>query len=810
MRKIPFIAVLLLIVFSSSIFAQQETATLTGSVALSGSATSQQFVNLAIKGTSSGTITGKDGRFSLTVPANNDLVILFSFVGYETDSVFIRLKPGEKKEVNRTLLPLSTQLESIEVKDQQLRTNTFSRLDPKVLTLIPTINASVEDLIKTMPGVSSRNELSSQYSVRGGNYDENLVFVNDIEIYRPFLVRSGQQEGQSFLNPDLVSGISFSSGGFDAKYGDKMSSVLDIKYKKPTEFAGSFDVSLLGASAHAEGTFGKRFSYLLGARYKTNSYILKGLDTKGNYKPRFFDIQGMLNYEINKKWEISVFGTFTGNVYKLIPETRETSFGTLDEAYKITVYFDGREHDLYQNWLTAVTLAFKPTPNIRLKLISSAFQTYEAETFDISGEYWLGKLEVFQGSGQGQITEIMGVGAYLQHARNYLDGTVFNIEHRGFWDKDKSNMSWGIKYQHEYFNYSMNEWELQDSAGYSIPRPPDSLGAQYPPKGDLILYHVIRNTNTVNTNRISAFIQDTWTFKNQTNDISLTAGLRAIYYDFNGQFLLNPRMNVSFKPHWKNETVFRLSAGYYSQPPTFREMADLQGNIVPGLKAQTSIHVVAGSDYYFKAWGRPFKFVVEAYYKYIQNLIPYEIDNMKIRYYGTNDAYGYATGIDFRVHGEFVKGAESWASLSFLKTEEHFQGSWIPRPTDQLMNLAIFFQDYIPGFPTWKMNLTLIYGTGLPIGAPDSPRSEQTRRIPPYRRVDIGLSKQLIGQQTKFSAKNPLRVFDSMWLSLDVFNLLQISNTISYLWITDINGKEYAVPNYLTPRMFNLKLSARF
>jgi hypothetical protein len=807
LKKPGYLTVIFTILFSQGIFAQQ--GIISGIVKGSDNQP-LQFVNIAVKGTTTGATTGREGRFEFTVPANQDLVVLFSYIGYEKDSLVIRLKENERRKIDHTLQPSSTQLESIEVKDQQLRTNTFSRLDPKVLTFIPTINASVEDLIKTMPGVSSRNELSSQYSVRGGNYDENLVFVNDIEIYRPFLVRSGQQEGQSFLNPDLVAGISFSSGGFDAKYGDKMSSVLDIRYKKPTEFAASFDISLLGASAHVEGTFAKKFSYLLGTRYKTNTYLLKGLDTKGNYKPRFFDIQGMLNYEISKKWELSVFGTFTDNAYKLIPETRETSFGTIDEAYKITIYFDGRESDKYQNWLTAATLTYKPTQNIRLKLITSAFQTYEAETYDISGEYWLGKLEVFQGSGQGQISEVMGVGSYLQHARNYLDGTVFNVEHRGFWDKDKSNITWGVKYQHEFFNYTIDEWELQDSAGYSLPRPPDSLGSQYPPHEALVLYGVIRSDNTVSTNRISGFIQDTWTFKNQTNDISLTAGLRAIYYDFNGQFLLNPRVNVSFKPHWKNETVFRVSAGYYSQPPTFREMTDLEGNIVPGLKAQTSIQVVAGSDYYFKAWGRPFKFVTEAYYKYIQNLIPYEIDNMKIRYYGTNDAHGYATGIDFRVHGEFVKGAESWASLSFLKTEEYFEGSWIPRPTDQRMNVAIFFQDYIPGFPTWKMGLTLVYGTGLPFGAPDSPRSAQTLRIPPYRRVDIGLSKQLIGPQTKFSAKNPLRAFESLWISLDVFNLLQISNTISYLWITDINGKEYAVPNYLTPRTFNLKLTAKF
>lgn len=768
------------------------------------------FVNIAVSGTTAGATTGSDGRFELRVPAQREVVILFSYVGYLTDSLTLNLKDNERRQLDHAMRPAPTQLESIEVKDQQLRTSTFSRLDPKALTLIPTINASVEDLIKTLPGVSSRNEMSSQYSVRGGNYDENLVFVNDIEIYRPFLTRSGQQEGQSFLNPDLVSGIQFSAGGFDARYGDKMSSVLDIKYRKPSGFAGSFDISLLGASAHAEGLITKQLSFLLGVRYKTNTYLFQGMDTKGNYKPRFFDIQGILNYEISPKWETSLFLTFTDNKYKLIPETRETTFGTLDEAYRITMYLDGNEVDSYQNWLAALTLTYRPSQDIRLKLISSVFQTLEAETYDVSSEYWLGKLEVFQDSQQGEITEIMGVGAYLQHARNYLDGTVFNIEHRGYWDKAHSNLLWGLKYQHEYFDYRISEWELQDSAGYSIPRPPDSLGAQNPPMEDFVLYDMTKAHSATGTNRVSAFIQDTWTFKNRTNDISLTAGLRSIWYDFNGQFLVNPRVNISFKPHWKNETVFRLSGGYYSQPPTFREMTDQEGNIVPGLKAQTSIQVVAGTDYYFRAWGRPFKFVTEAYYKYIRNLIPYEIDNMEIRYYGTNDAHGYAAGIDFRVNGEFVKGAESWASLSFMKTEEYFEGSWIPRPTDQRMNLAIFFQDYIPGFPTWKVNLTLVYGTGLPIGPPDSPKSEQDRRIPPYRRIDLGLSKQLIGPQTKFSPKNPFRFFESLWVSLEVFNLFQFSNTISYLWITDINGREYAVPNYLTPRTFNLKVIARF
>lgn len=807
MKKLQITGIVILLFFNLQLYAQQ--------VKLSGTVSSAdnepiEYVNLAVKGTPMGATTDKNGWFEMMVPANQEITIQYSFIGYKTDSVHLFLKQGEKKEINLKLVQTSRELNSIEIRDQQLRTNTFSRIDPKTVNFIPTVNASIEDLIKTMPGVSSRNELSSQYSVRGGNYDENLVVVNDIEIYRPFLVRSGQQEGQSFLNPDLVSGISFSAGGFDAKYGDKMSSVLDIRYKKPNAFAGSFDISLLGANAHLEGLIGKKFSYLMGVRYKTNSYFLKSLDTKGNYKPRFFDVQGMLNYDITKQWEISVFGTYSNNSYKLIPETRETSFGTLDEAYKIKIYFDGQEVDRYQNWLAALTLTYKPNQNLRLKIISSVYQTHEAETYDISGEYWLGKLETFQQSGNGQVTEILGVGAYLEHARNYLDGTVFNIEHRGYWEKNKSMMVWGLKYEHDLFKNSMNEWELQDSAGYSLPRPGDSLGVIYPPHDPLLLTNVVKVNYTLTTNRFTAFFQNTWTFKNSSNDISLTAGLRALYYDYNNQVCLNPRATFSFKPHWKKETVFRLSAGYYSQPPTFREMTNLTGNLVNNLKAQTAINIVAGSDLYFKAWGRPFKFVAEVYYKYLQNLIPYEVDNMQIRYYGTNDAHGYATGIDFRVNGEFVKGAESWASLSIMKTEEYFQGSWIPRPTDQRLNLAIFFQDYIPKFPTWKVNLTLIYGTGLPFGAPNSPRKDQTLRIPPYRRVDIGLSKQLIGERTKFSARNPLRVFNSMWLSLEIFNLLQISNTVSYLWVKDISGREYAIPNYLTPRMFNLKLFASF
>lgn len=766
--------------------------------------------NIVLSDHAGGASTNKEGTYELKVPSDKKVLLTISYIGLETEILEITLKPGEKLELNKTLRKSTTELESIEVKDQQIKSNTFNRLDPKTVTFIPTLNASVEDLIKTMPGVVSRSEFSSQYSVRGGNYDENLVFINDIEIYRPFLVRSGQQEGQSVLNPDLVSGISFSAGGFDAKYGDKLSSVLDIKYKKPSSFAGSVDLSLLGANAHLEGTITKKLSYLFGIRYKTYTYFLSGLDTKGNYKPNFFDVQGMLNYEFNKKWELSVLGMYANNSYKVTPETRETSFGTLDEAYKITIYFDGQEVDAYKNWLTAATLTFKPSQDLRLRLISSAYQTNERETYDVSGEYWLGKLETFQGEDFGKVTESLGVGAYLEHARNYLDGTVFNIEHRGNYDKGISQMQWGIKYQHEYFTMVTNEWEMQDSAGYTLPYPLDSVGSSNPPHPPLEFTYTIKSTSELASNRLSAFYQNTWTFSNPKNDISLTAGLRTMYWDYNSQFLLNPRATFSFKPKWKHETVFRLATGYYSQPPTFRELTDLYGVLVPNLKAQNSFQIVAGNDLYFKAWGRPFKFVAEYYYKYLTDIIPYEIDNMKIRYYGNNDAYGYATGIDFRINGEFVPGVESWASLSIMKTMENIDNVWIPRPTDQRVSVSIFFQDYIPGYPSWRMNMTLFYGTGLPFGPPNSPRAEQTLRIPPYRRVDIGLSKQLISDKTYFSEKNPLRVIHNLWIALEVFNLLDINNTVSYIWVTDINGRPYAVPNYTTPRQFNLKLQANF
>jgi hypothetical protein len=788
----------------------QQTAVIFGKVTNAGK---QGIINanITISGLPGGTTTDKNGEFEFQVPSGKKLLVTTTYIGFVTDTIDLLLQPGERKEIHLTLAAASTSLPAIDVSGRQIRTNTFNRIDIKEITLIPSANAGIEDLIKTMPGVSSHNELSSTYSVRGGNYDENLVFVDDIEVYRPFLIRSGQQEGLSFLNPDLVSSIMFSAGGFDARFGDKMSSVLDIKYKRPTSFAGSFDISLLGANAHLEGVIAKKLTFLVGARYKSNSYFLKGLDTKGDYKPKFFDLQALLNYEINSKWEISAFGTYSNNSYKLIPQSQQTSFGSIGDLYRFSVFFDGQEVDTYQSWLGAVTATYKPNSNLRLKFTASAYQTFEDENYDISAQYWISQIESNPASSSlGQVTQALGVGDYLDHARNAFDGTVFDLEHRGTYEGKNNLVQWGVKYQHETYHYSVNEWQMQDSAGYSLPHPQDSVGSINPPHDSLLLYNALKNKSQETSDRVSAFLQDSWTFRNDKNDITLTAGLRSIYWDFNHQFLVDPRINISLAPHWTKDVVFRLSGGYYSQPPTFRELINLEGQIVSGLKAQRALQVVAGSDLYFKAWDRPFKFVGEAYYKYITDLIPYTIDNLKINYYGTNNAFGYATGVDLRVNGEFVKGVESWASLSIMKTEENVGGTWVPRPTDQRVNLSIFFQDYIPHYPSWRMNLTLFYGTGLPFGAPSTPLAKQTLRLPPYRRVDIGLSKQIIGEHTRFSAKNPFRVFHSMWISLEVFNLLQISNTVSYLWITDINNQQFAVPNYLTPRQFNVKLQTTF
>ncbi len=800
-------------------------------------------VNISIFGLPGGTTSGVDGNYSLQVPASKPLKIIYSFIGFKTDTAFIRLNPGEKVRVNRQIVSIATELGRVVVENRQMRNTNLTRIDPHTVNALPTASGGIEALLKTMPGVVSNNELSSQYSVRGGNFDENLVYVNDIEIYRPFLVRSGQQEGLSFLNSDLTSSVLFSAGGFEARYGDKLSSVLDIKYKHPTKFAATASASLLGANVHMEGiSKNQKFTYLAGARYKTNQYLLNALQTKGSYKPVFLDFQSLLTYNLNEKLELSVLGYISSNTYNLVPESRETRFGTYFTPLRLTIYFDGRESDKYDSRMGAITLTQKPNRHLNIKWITSAYNSTESESFDILAKYYIALLDNQPAAGDSiEVVETKGVGGYFNHARNQLDMTVMNVENRYSYTKGKMNAMWGIKYQHEMISDRINEWQLIDSAGFSIPNNIGTPG-QSGNLNDFALNYHLKTSANINSNRYTAFAQNTWTLDGDSTGMAFTLGVRIHYWDYNKQFIVSPRASFSYKPKWEKDIVLRLSAGYYYQPPFYRELRNLQGVVNPDLKAQKSIQFVAGSDWNFVSWGRPFKFVSEVYYKYLTDLVPYQVDNVRIQYLGNNESKGYAYGIDMKVNGDFVKGLESWASLSYMKTaedlyddsymayynaehEEIHKGvttdlvvkdsatiypGYIPRPTDQRITIGLFIQDFLPMDPTYKMNIGLYLGTGLPTGATNTPLYLHTRRLPPYRRIDIGLSKQVIGPEAWQPKSGFFKGFKSMWITAEILNLLQVDNTISYTWVRDFNNNQYGVPNYLTPRQVNIKIGADF
>ncbi len=822
-----------------------QMATLTGKITDEKSRP-VELANVAIVGEKGGTSTDKKGYFVLQVPAGKDLIIAVTYVGFTEKRIPVKLTPGETKNFDIQLESSTTTLPSFEVKDENLRTESMVRLDPRDAQVAPSLTEGVSDIIKTLPGVSSNNEMSSQYSVRGGNFDENLVFVNDIEIYRPFLVNSGQQEGLSFVNSSMVSSILFSAGGFGAEYGDKLSSVLDIKYKKPTEFAGSFAASMLGAELTLGGiTPNHRFTYLVGARYKTNSYLLNSLQTKGEYQPEFADIQSLFTYKLNDKWDISLLGYYSRNKYKVVPSNRETDFGTYQEVIRFKVYFDGNEIDKYEMLQGGLTLGYKPNNLTDLRLIMSAYNTYETERYDIQGQYWIGQAQADDENSNeyGDAIQTQGVGTYLLHARNAFEATVATIEHKGTTLFNQHQLKWGIRYQYQNIDDQLREWEMVDSAGYSLPNPEVTPGNPHSDNPSLELKDFVKAHNTLNTNRYAAYITDQWKFIMKNKDeINLTAGLRANYWDYNNELLIAPRASVSYKPAKHPDVVFRFATGYYYQPAYYREMRNIDGSLNPNIKAQESIHFILGSDYRFLAWDRPFILTSELYYKILDNLVPYTIENVRIRYLANETAKGYATGIDFKLYGEFVKGLDSWMSLSVMQTKEDIRGDfyydyintdgevirpgfttnttvadssivypgYLPRPTDQRVNFSLFFQDYIPKYPYFKVYVRLLFGTGIPFGAPDSERYQQTGRMPAYRRVDMGFSYQIISESSTFGPKNPFRGINNMWLNLEVFNILDIYNTVSYIWIKDVNNQEYAVPNYLTPRLVNLKLSIDF
>jgi hypothetical protein len=787
--------------------------------------------NISILNGNKGIVSDENGNYQLEILADKLYTLQFSFIGYQTEEVKIQLKAGQKRNLNITLFQTTKQLSDVVVEDKETRKTTLTRIDPQSAQVIPGVSGSIESLIKTLPGVTSNNELSSQYSVRGGSFDENLIYVNGIEVYRPLLTRSGQQEGLSFINSDLVSSILFSAGGFDAKYGDKMASVLDIKYRRPTQFKGSVKLSLLEASLHLEDALiNDKLTYLIGFRQKSNQYLLNTLDTKGEYQPSFSDIQALIGFQPNDKWNISFLGNYSRNSYKLIPQNRETAFGHVKEAYQLKIYFDGQEVDRYNTLFGALTSTYLPNKNLSLKLIASAFQSLEEENYDIQGQYWIGQLETNLGEEEfGQVIETQGIGTYLNHARNKLNAKVWNLEHQGIFEHNAGLLQWGIKLQHESIEDQLNQWIMIDSAGFSKPYPRDSLG-YVDPLAQTFFPFILNDTlfadNSLNSNRINAFAQNSWEFNSGEHQLFLTAGGRLNYWDYNKQLLFSPRASIAIKPDWQKDILLRFSSGIYFQSPFYRELRRPNGSLNSEIQAQSSLHFVLGSDYNFNAWGRPFKMVTELYYKHFDHLIPFIVDNVRLIYSGENSSRGYATGIDMKINGEFVEGLESWLSVSVMQTNEilrdNFYSSyfnnteipveniWTPRPTDQRVAVSLFFQDYMPMLPTFKMNMNLSFGTGLPVYYPGRDFQTVITRTPPYRRVDIGFAYEIIGPNSKRINNKIAKQFTNVDITLEVLNLLDIKNVVSYLWVKDNSNYVYLVPNYLTPRRINLKLAFKF
>lgn len=805
------------------------------------------YVNVSAGKLKLGTVTDENGNYELQLPANKEIEISIQGLNYYKQQFVVSLKPNETKTYNTQLeVKKQEDVDVIYEKQEERKIISTDKIDVKKAETLPNISGGVETYLQTFMGVQKNNELSSAYSVRGGNFDENLVYVNDFEIYRPFLIRSGQQEGLSFVNPDMVDNLTFSSGGFQAKYGDKMASVLDVTYRKPKKFGGSVMGSLLGANIHLEGTNKKtrQFTYTLGFRYKTNKLVLSGQDTKGQYVPSFIDLQGLFSYAINEKLSIEYLVNFARNRFLFTPSTRSTEFGLINFQSRFTVYYEGQEDDRYQSLMNGLSLNQKIGNNLTLKYLVGAYNMQENEHFDIIGDYYLQEIETDPAKENvGEVKNDLGSGTFHDWARNQLNTTVIQSAIKGTYQKNRHELKFGLTYKREIIQDKLSEWERRDSAGYSMPTTDTAV----------LLFNVLKpEPFNLKSNRFSGYIQDTWKIDKQ-GVVTWNYGVRFQYWDVNKEWVISPRTQFAFKPKTKADVVFTTAAGMYAQPPFYREMRNLQGQVNTNLKAQKSAHFVAGIDYAFKAWKRPFKFTTEGYYKYIWDAVPYEFDNVLIRYFGKNNSKGYVAGIDFRLHGELAKGAESWISMSIMKGEEDVRDDYytaydirktkvdangqttaetkdtlsvsnvfpgyIPRPTDQRLSFALFFQDYIPKFPYLKVHMNLIVATGLPFGPPDNNRYKDTYRIPPYRRFDIGFSALLFDIEKKESkGKVPKSFFqhiDKIWLSFEVYNILGIENTISYIWIDGLDPRtgsfsKYAVPNYLTDRRFNLKFKVDF
>ena len=763
------------------------------------------------------------GHYSLTVRQSDSITVRVSCSGFETQTLRLKLSKGEKRSLDFTLKPSSTQLDAVTVSDDRIRSTTFTEIDIKRIENSVGPNESVESYIKTLPDVNSNNELSSQYSVRGGSFDENLVYINGIEIYRPQLVRSGQQEGLSIINPDLVDHILFSPGGFDATYGDRMSSVLDIIYSRPVEQRFRVSASLLGGSASAQGTIGNRFSYGIGFRHHNNRYILKSMDTEGSYSTAYTDLQGIFRYRINDSLDLSLLTVWTNNLYGLVPYTRATVFGSFQQSLKFDVYFDGLERDRYRTLLGAFTLNYHPNDDLQLQWITSALSNREQENYDIQSQYWLYAVGVGENTADTQQFD-RGVGTFLEHARNRLDMTIYNTELKFVRYALLGAWNFGLKGQIEQTSGRLREWKWVDSADYSYPTDHHLPGIDDTTVFAPILQLFCNADNRVQTLRGMAYAQrEVNIFTRHDDIIKLTAGVRGQYYItsnpqdsqfsiLNSQFLLSPRIAASYKPHAGPDILYRLAAGVYQQPTLYRELRRPDGTLCQNIPAQRSYQATAAADWNLHLFGLPFRITADLYYKYITHLIPYTIDNLRIRYNPDQQAIGYATGASLRINGDLVPGLESWASISVMKTQEDILGDnlgWINRPTDQRFSFKIFVQDYIPSFPWWRMSLSLLYGSRTPTTHPYQTDRSIEYHIPPYFRADWGNTINL----TRFESIRRSRIgrfFSDLSVSIEVFNLFDYHNVVSFIWVADYTNLYYPVPNYLTARQLNIKLSATF
>lgn len=766
-----------------------------------------EFATVRIGGTAIGSTTDLKGQYSLSVPAADTITVIFSCMGY---SEVTRKLANAKGNVNLNvrLLKKTLQLEDLEITEYKRQTGQMQTIDIDAAKLMPDASGGgIESILSTMAGVSSKNEMSSQYMVRGGSYDENSVYINGIEVYRPQLVSSGQQEGLSIINPNLVGSVEFSTGGFSAEYGDKMSSVLDITYRAPEALEGSLSMSLQGGSV-SFGQSSGRFSQIHGFRYKRNSSLLGSLETKGEYDPQYFDYQTNLNFKINDKLKLSFLGNIAINNYRFTPETRETSFGTSTSAKSFVVYFDGHEKDKFETYFGALSLNYKHSKSTDFTLLASGYITNELVAYDIHGEYWLDEAGTNESEGGSEaIGGELGVGKYHEHARNRLKASVLALSLKGNTSISNNNISYGLTFQHEDIYDRTREWEQRDSAGYSLPHTGNGVN---------MIYN-LSSRHDLASNRISLYAQDAFRLNTEAGYLTINGGLRMSYWDFNKEFLVSPRASVGFVPARNEQFSFRFATGLYYQAPFYKEyrmeQTDNDGNtyivLNRDIKSQRSLQFILGGDYTFRALNRPFRISAELYYKNLSNIIPYEIDNLKVVYSGMNSSKGYATGIDFKFFGQFVEGTDSWISLSLMKTQEDLNGVKVPRPTDQRYSIAMYFTDYFPKFPKIKFSLKAIFSDGLPMTAPRTTRDMAYFRAPAYKRVDVGLSYQLLGSETA-KPDNFLRYLKDVWVGLDVFNLFGISNVSSYYWVTDVNNMQYAVPNYLTGRQLNVRLSVNF